>query len=55
MWFVTCSYNKHSQKQNPIELEKITYYLTIMKELKEKEMFKHVDYDADRVETYLIF
>ena len=26
-----------------------------MAELKEKEMFKHVDYDADRIETYLIF
>ena len=26
-----------------------------MAELKDKEMFKHVDYDADRIETYLIF
>lgn len=51
----SCSYNKYSAKVDSVKTQNIKDYLEIMVELKEKEMFKHVDYDADRVETYLIF
>ena len=36
-------------------IEKINEYLTDMALLKKHEMLKHVDYDADKVETYLMF
>ena len=36
-------------------IEKINEYIEDMALLKKHEMLKHVDYDADKVETYLLF
>ena len=54
-WFYFYSFNEWVEKVDEEKAQRIETNLRDMKDLKEKELLKYVNYDVDRVQTYVLF